>query len=177
MAPCSQTLQNLSGIHHGAPAGTLHPLCQCRHRSFMSLCLVWIFVYSKVPVLPPDPLSGCNLNLISLPTIQHRRLSLGLFFLTQALLLPLPCLAWPGLARRRTYTFTLQRRLHEAEHRSVTCHCVRALWNACFRVTHISVLWTNLKKVSINIRIYTKNVLIGTYMMMLVTWEMTTHKL
>lgn len=97
MAPCSQTLQNLSGIHHGAPAGTLHPLCQCRHRGFMSLCLVWIFVYSKVPVLPPDPLSGCNLNLISLPTIQHRRLSLGLFFFK---LKPsfFPCPAWPGLA-------------------------------------------------------------------------------
>lgn len=36
MAPCSQTLQNLSGIQRGAPAGTLHPPRQGKHRGFMS---------------------------------------------------------------------------------------------------------------------------------------------
>lgn len=36
MAPCSQTVQTLSGIRRGAPAGTLHPPRQGRHRGFMS---------------------------------------------------------------------------------------------------------------------------------------------
>lgn len=36
MAPCSRTLQNLSGIQSGAPAGTLHPPRQGKHRGFMS---------------------------------------------------------------------------------------------------------------------------------------------
>lgn len=36
VAPCSQTLQNLSGIQRGAPAGTLHPARQGKHRGFMS---------------------------------------------------------------------------------------------------------------------------------------------
>lgn len=36
IAPCSQTLQNLSGIQRGAPAGTLHPPRQGKHRGFMS---------------------------------------------------------------------------------------------------------------------------------------------
>lgn len=35
-APCSQTVQTLSGIRRGAPAGTLHPPRQGRHRGFMS---------------------------------------------------------------------------------------------------------------------------------------------
>ena len=52
----------------------------------------------KYQSVPPDPLYSWNPNLISLPSIQQHLHSQGFFFffLTQALLPPLTCLAWPG---------------------------------------------------------------------------------
>lgn len=98
-------------------------LALCTHRVRAStailcpLCLVWIFVYSEIPVLPPDPPSGWNPSLTSHPLIQQHPLSQGFFFfLTPALLPPLTCLAW--VVRRCTFTFTFKSELQAAGQRS-----------------------------------------------------------
>lgn len=96
MAPCSQTVQNLSGIQRGAPAGTLHPPRQGKHRGFMSTVpCMHLRIFQNIspsprpPVrLKPEPhLPPLNPAASTLP---------GIFFLTPALLPPVTCLAWPG---------------------------------------------------------------------------------
>lgn len=95
VAPCSQTLQNLSGIQRGAPAGTLHPARQGKHRGFMSTvpCMdLRIFQNTSPSPRPPVRLKPEP----HLPPLNPATSTLPGIFLTQALLPPLTCLAWPG---------------------------------------------------------------------------------
>lgn len=108
-APCSQTVQTLSGIRRGAPAGTLHPPRQGRHRGFMSTvpCMdLRIFQNTspspRPPVrLKPEPhLPPLNPAGSTLPG--NLLLFFSSFFFNFSPPFPLwpawPGPAWPGLA-------------------------------------------------------------------------------
>lgn len=95
VAPCSQTLQILCGIQRGAPAGTLHPARQGKHRGFMSTvpCMdLRIFQNTSPSPRPPVRLKPEPL----LPPLNPAESILPGIFLTQVLLPLLTCLAWPG---------------------------------------------------------------------------------